>query len=380
MDSKLLTRIAGTPGVPGFEDPVQKIIADELSTCCDEVRHDHLGNVIGIKRARPTGTNGKRPVRLMLAAHADEIGLMVKHIDDRGFIRFIQLGGVHAPVAQSQRVIIHGKEALRGVIVPIIGADNDDCPKLCDLLIDTGLPKEEVQRLVAPGDPVSFESDVSQLNGKMWVGRNFDNRIGSYCLVDAMRQVGDTSVDVYAVSSTQEEVGLRGARPAAFGVAPDIGIAIDGSMARGAYVADHENLCEPGSGTGIYMIDKLTIGHPKLVRYMFDLCEQREIPYQRNIGGGTDAAAIQQSRGGVIATTIGAPVRYMHSTVQLCHADDMDATVALLVAVMKTADKFYSQLTSTPASLKRQDQREILPPSDDIKTELSLADGPPSAV
>jgi putative aminopeptidase FrvX len=178
----------------------------------------------------------------------------------------------------------------------------------------------------------------------MWVGRNFDNRIGSYSLLEAMQTLGDTAVDVYAVSSVQEEVGLRGARPAAFGCAPDIGIAIDGSMARGANVEDFRNLCEPGEGTGIYMVDNLTIGHPGLVRYLFDMCEANKIPYQRNIGGGTDAQAIQQSRAGVITTTVGAPVRYMHSTVQLCHADDMDATVAMLVKFLETAHDFYAGL------------------------------------
>lgn len=345
MNSELLTRIGNTPGVPGHEDAIQAVIAEELATCCDEVRRDHLGNVIGIKRATIDTTPGERPVRLMFAAHADEIGLMLKHINDRGFIHFIQLGGINPQVAESQRVLIHGKQTVRGAIVPQQGG-NDKKATLDELLIDTGLPKSELEKLVSPGDIITFEGDTSVLNGKMWVGRNFDNRIGSYCLVEAMRQVKDTAVDVYAVSTTQEEVGLRGARPAAFGVAPDIGIAIDGSMSRGVHTPDHANLCEPGQGTGIYMVDKLTIGHPRLVRYMFDLCEKRGIAYQRNIGGGTDAAAIQQSRAGVIATTIGAAVRYMHSTVQLCHADDMDATVDLMVAVMETAHEFFGELIS----------------------------------
>jgi putative aminopeptidase FrvX len=342
MNSELLQRISNTPGVSGFEDEIQTLIADELSNCCDEVRHDHLGNVIGLKKAATAPASGQRPLRLMFAAHADEIGLMVKHINNEGYIHFIQLGGVHVPVAQSQRVIIHGRQPVRGGIVPYGGGS--DKPALTDLLIDTGMPKDELVELVSPGDVISFEGDCSILNGKMWVGRNFDNRIGSYCLVEAMRQVKETSVDVYAVSTVQEEVGLRGARPASGGIDPDIGIAIDGSMARGCHVADHANLCEPGQGTGIYMVDKLTIGHPRLVRYMFDLCEKRGIAYQRNIGGGTDAAAIQQSCDGVIATTIGAAVRYMHSTVQLCHADDMDATVDLLVAMMETAHEFYADV------------------------------------
>jgi len=338
MNKELLRRIGMAPGVPGFETAIQSVATEILTDCCNEVRTDHIGNVIGLRKAKkPAQYNGRTP-RLMFAAHADEVGMMVKHINAKGYIHFIQMGGLAPHVAQSQRVVIHGKETVRGVIVPKGGDDT----KLNDLLIDTGLSKEELEKRIRPGDVITFENDVSVLNDKMWVGRNFDNRIGTYCLLEAMRNVGETQVDVYACSTVQEEVGLRGARPCSFSVEPDIGIAIDGSMARAAYVDDKDNLCEPGQGTGIYVIDKLTIGHPRLVQYLCDLCETHKIAYQRNIGGGTDAAAIQQSRGSVIATTIGAPVRYMHSTVQLCHADDMDATVALMVKFMENAHTFLA--------------------------------------
>lgn len=344
MNHNLLERICNAPGVPGFENAAQDIAAEVLKTCCDEIKRDALGNVIALKKATHTPAGRTRPIRVMLAAHIDEVGMMVKHIHGNGMIHFIQMGGLGSAVAQSQRVVIHGKKPVRGVIVPKSNGADEKTPALKDLLIDTGLSKAALEKLVTPGDVATFEDDVSILNGKMWVGRNFDDRIGSYCLLEAMRTIRNTHVDVYAVSTVQEEVGLRGARPAAFGVAPDIGIALDGSMARGAYVSDQDNLCEPGKGTGIYMIDNLTIGHPRLVRHLFDLCKKNRIACQRNIGGGTDAAAIQQSRAGVIATTIGAPVRYMHSTVQLCHADDMDATVALLVKFMETAHEFMATL------------------------------------
>jgi tetrahedral aminopeptidase len=345
MNRKLLEKICNAPGVPGFEDAPQAIATDVLKSCCDEVTRDHMGNVIGFKKATKAPAKGKRPIRVMLAAHSDEVGMMVKHINAKGYIHFIQMGGLSSNVAESQRVNIHGKKIVRGVVVPKGSGADGKAPPLCDLRIDTGLSQKQLEKLVSPGDPVTFENDVSLLNGKMWVGRNFDDRVGSYTLLEAMRTLGDTHVDVYGVSTVQEEVGLRGAGPAAFGCEPDIGIAIDGSMARGAYGEEHQNLCDPGNGTGIYMIDKLTIGHPRLVRYLFDLCEEHKIPYQRNIGGGTDAKAIQQSRAGVIATTVGAPVRYMHSTVQLCHADDMDATVAMLVKFLESAHEFYDGLS-----------------------------------
>lgn len=340
MNRELLERICNAPGVSGFENAVQNVATEVLQSCCDEVTRDPLGNVIALKKATQPPADRERPLRLMIAAHADEIGMMVKHINSEGFIHFIQMGGLNAQVLESQRVVIHGKKPVRGVVVPKMSGKDDKPATLDDLLIDTGLTKKQLDKLVSVGDVATFESDASLLNGKMWVGRNFDDRIGCYTLLEAMRTVRNTCVDVYAVSTVQEEVGLRGATPAAYSCEPDIGIAIDGSMARGAYVKEHQNLCEPGQGTGIYMVDNLTIGHPRLVRYLFDLCAQNKIPYQRNIGGGTDAKAIQQSRAGVITTTVGAPVRYMHSTVQLCHADDMDATVAMLVAFMETAHEF----------------------------------------
>ena len=342
MNRNLLKKICNAPGISGFEDAAQAIATEVLQACCDEVKRDHLGNVIALKKATNPPKGRKKPLKLMIAAHADEVGMLVTNIDGKGMLQFRMMGGLASEVAQSQRVIIHAEKPIRGVVVPKGGGDGKAAP-LGDLVIDTGMPREQVEKRVSLGSVVTFENDTSVLNGKMWVGRNFDDRIGSYCLLEAMRQVKKTSVDVYAVSSVQEEVGLRGARAAAGGICPDIGIAIDGSMSRGAY-SDNGSLCDPGKGTGIYMVDKLTIGHPKLVKYLFKMCEKHMIPHQLNIGGGTDAAAIQQSPGGVIATTVGAPVRYMHSTVQLCHADDMDATVALLVKFMETAHTFYNGL------------------------------------
>ena len=338
MDLKLLEKVCNVPGVSGYEDDAQKVVMDVLGACCDEVRRDRMGNVIGLKRATRPPKDRERPVRVMLSAHVDEIGMMVKHINDRGYIHFIQLGGLNPQAVESQRVIIHGSKPVRGVVVPAPrGKDDDKRAKLDDLVIDAGLSKKAISKHVSIGDIASFEDDVSVLNDKTVVGRNFDDRIGTYCLLDAMRQVGDTSVDVYAVSSVQEEVGLRGARVAAFAVEADIGIALDGSLCRGAYSKEQDQTCNLGEGTGVYVVDRLTIGSRRLLSFLFDLCKRFKIPHQKNIGGGTDAAAIQQSRAGVLCTTIGAPVRYMHSTVQLCHADDMDATVKLLKTVMEHA-------------------------------------------
>jgi putative aminopeptidase FrvX len=331
MNNDLMERIGNAPGIPGFEDAAQAIVTEVLKSCCDEVKRDHLGNVIALKKATNPPAGGKKPIKLMFAAHVDEVGMLVTSITDKGHLKFRMMGGLSSEVAQSQRVIIHSDTQIRGIVVPKGGADGRTVP-LLDLVIDTGMTKDEVEKQVRLASPITFEGDTSILNGKVWLGRNFDDRTGTYCLLEAMKQVKTTGVDVYAVSSVQEEVGLRGARAAAGEIKPDIGIAID--CAGGKL----------GEGTGIYVVDKLTIGHPQLVKHLFNLCEKHNIPHQTQIGGGTDAAAIQQSPGGVAVTTIGPPVFNGHSTVQLCHADDLDATVALLVKIMETAHQFYGSL------------------------------------
>ena len=329
----LLKRISEVPGICGFEDTAQDIVEKELKGCCDDVWRDRMGNVFGMKKA-VAGT--ENPPKVMFAGHVDEIGMIVSHIDKAGFIRFVPVGGLSSQYLISQRVIIHGSEPVAGVIPPkyqglMSDEEKNKVQPLEALYIDTGLPPEEVAAKVNVGDPISIDQDFRFLNEKVVTGRNFDDRLGVYCMVRAMQEMGDTQADVYAVSTVQEEVGVRGAHVAAYTVNPDFGIAIDGSITWDVpNAAEHQKHCFMGEGTGIYMMDRLTIGHPKLVQFLISLCENHGIPFQRNVGGGTDASAIQRSRGGSIATTIGAPTRYMHSSVQLAHVDDLKATSDLL--------------------------------------------------
>ena len=346
MNEKLLERVINTPGVSGYEDEAQIVVKEVLQQSCDEVRLDRMGNVIGLKKAAKPPAGPARPLRVLLAAHVDEIGMMVKHIEDSGFIRFAPVGGLYPQAVVSQRVIIHGREPVNGVVAPNFSADNKDKPsQVKDLLIDAGMSKDALGKLIDVGDIITFAQELVKLNDKVYMGRNFDDRIGTYCLLEAMNQLGPTVADVYAVSTVQEEVGIRGMPVAAFAIEPDMGLAIDGSMTAGPYLSAHENLCALGKGTGIYIMDGLTIGNNKLVRFLFDLCSRYEIPFQKNIGGGTDASALQRSRAGVLATTVGAPVRYMHSTVQLCHADDIEATVALLKTFLEHAHELPDEGT-----------------------------------
>jgi len=333
MNDRLLEQVCNIPGIPGFEDTIEEFVMKNLQPICDKVHRDRIGNVIGLKKAiKPS--NDQNPLKVVLAAHADEIGMMVKHIDGDGFIRFVPVGGLNPQAVVSQRVIVHGREPVNGVIVPTNG---DKTPAVKDMLIDTGLPRDEVCKLVEVGDIITFAQEFICLNEKVYMSRNFDDRLGTYCMLEAMSNLGEIVVDVYAVSTVQEEKGVRGMPVAAFAIKPDLGLAIDGSPTWGAHISKHDNICALGKGTGIYLMDNLTIGDRRLIRFLFDICEKHDIAYQRNIGGGTDASAIQRTGIGALATTVGAPTRYMHSTVQLAHADDIDATVKLLAKFLENA-------------------------------------------
>ncbi len=334
----LLKRLCEVPGISGFEDEAQEIVSAELRAVCDEVWRDRLGNVIGLHK----GGSGHGP-KVMYAAHVDEIGLMADYIDEDGFIRFSPVGGVEPCCLISQRVVVHGRQRVGGVISPRIGgalseAELKKAPELADLYVDTGLPRQEVAALVAIGDAISFDTDFRYLNQRIVTGRNFDDRLGVYCLIEAMRDLGPTEADVYAVSTVQEELGVRGAPVAAYAVEPDFGIAIDGSLAWDVPgMAEHRKHCRMGQGTGIYMMDRLTLGSPRLCRFLIELCEREGIRCQRNVGGGTDASAMQRTKLGALCTTIGAPVRYMHSTTQLADVGDLQATSALLQSFARHA-------------------------------------------
>lgn len=341
---ELLKRLCDAPGVSGFEETAQAIVYKELESYTDELWRDRLGNVIGLKRApeRIMREGQDRTPKLLYAAHVDEIGLMVSHIDSQGFIRVKPIGGFDPRTLVSQRVLIHatkaGAQTLKGVIASQSGwllteEDRNRVFPIRDLFIDVGLAGDEVSKYVHVGDAVTLAAEFEPLNESVVVARNFDDRVGVYSLIEAMNRIENPTVDVYAVSTVQEEVGVRGMPVAANAIAADIGIAIDGSLASDVpYALEQERQCYLGKGTGIYLMDNRTIGNPKLIQSLIAMCESEDIAYQRNIGGGTDASEIQRRGLGALSTTIGAPTRYMHSTVQLCHLADIEATTQLLTA------------------------------------------------
>ncbi len=343
---ELLRRLSNAPGVAGYEKAAQTVVREELAECADEMWTDRLGNLIAVKR-RTTKDTGEPARRLLYAAHIDEIGFMVSHVDERGFLYFQPVGGFDARTLPSQRVTIHATKGGHGTIEGVIApqprwlATDEDLSRVIpidELFIDTGLAGEKVHDRVNIGDVVSLSKQFEVLNGNVVTGRNFDDRIGVYCMVEAFKRIEHTGVDVFAVSTVQEEVGTRGIPTAAHAIEADLCVAIDGSLpADTPFAKPHREQCRMGGGTGIYIMDKRTIGDPELLEALYATCQEKGIPYQRQLGGGTDASIVQRSGLGAKVTTVGAPTRYMHSTVQMCDMRDVEATIALLAAFPERA-------------------------------------------
>lgn len=337
MNLELLTELCETPGTSGREERIRALARRELEPLCDSVEVDPLGNLI----ARRAGGGGPR---VMLSAHLDEIGFMVTHVEDGGFLRFLPLGGFDAKTLSAQRVIVHGREDLLGVMGsrPVhIMSDEDKRrpPKLEDFYVDLGLPGERVKELVRPGDVITRERQMARL-GDLLTCKSLDNRAGLYVMIEAVRALGDHECEVVAVASVQEEVGLRGARVATSRVRPDIGLAIDITLANdGPGAKGHERISALGEGAAIKVYDSSAIVPGELVDHLVSVATEREIPHQLEImtRGGTDTRELQLSGDGAVAGCVSIPTRYVHQVVETCHPDDLDACVALVAAFCETA-------------------------------------------
>ncbi|MBN1858950.1 M42 family metallopeptidase [Candidatus Bipolaricaulota bacterium] len=337
---ELLRQLSEACGVPGYEQPVRAVIADALSRIADEIRVDVLGNLIAHKA-------GRGPV-VLVAAHMDEIGFMVSHIEEgSGFLRLQPLGGFDPCALVAQRVMIHTEN---GDLPGCIGAkpahvlseeDMKKRPKIKDMFVDVGLPAKRVLGQVRVGDTVTLVQRFAQY-GDVISGKALDDRAGVFIAIEALRRVQQPACDLYVVGTTQEEVGLRGARAAGFDLNPRIGIALDATLAVDVPgVADHERVTRLGGGVAIKLRDSASISHPGLVRAMRSLAEERGIPHQMEIlpRGGTDAGAIQAAQAGAAVVTLSLPVRYVHSVVETAHAEDVEAAISLLAAFLETADQ-----------------------------------------
>jgi len=343
---KLLKKLCETPGIAGYEERIQEVIQEELKKVTDEVKIDKLGNLIGIKKAKKL-SDKPAPKKVMIAAHMDEIGFMISFVDKDGFLRFAPVGGFDPRTLIAQRVVVHGAKDIGGVIgskpIHILSEEErKKPPKIKDLFIDVGLKKNEVSKIVKAGDFVTLDRNFKELNDKIITAKAFDDRVGVYVMIETLKRIKECYVDIYAVATVQEEVGLRGAIVSSFSVEPDVGIALDVTIASDIPgTKEEEMITTLGGGTAISLMDSHTISNKKLVDFLRKIAEENKIKYQTDIllGGGTDAGAIQRSKSGVPACTLSIPTRYVHSVVEMCHKEDIENSIKLMSKFLENAHK-----------------------------------------
>jgi endoglucanase len=344
-----LKRLSNSHGISGHEDSIRAIMEAGLKPYVDEVTTDKLGNLIATKK-------GEGP-SIMIATHMDEIGLMVQYIDDKGFLKFVKIGGWFDPTLHSQRVVVHTKN---GPIPGVIGCKPPHVMKeeerkrpvrSEDMFIDVGAKnREDAENMgISVGTAVSMDREVVALaNGKI-TGKAFDNRAGCAILLEVMRQLADKKINatVYAVGTVQEEVGLKGARTAAFGLDPDIALAVDTTISGDHPGIDKKDAAvEQGKGGVITVADasgRGLIASPQVVKWLRETADSKSIPYQLEVGDGgtTDATAIHLTRDGIPSSVISVVTRYIHSPVEVLDTADVKACVDLLVSSIETIDKYF---------------------------------------
>ncbi len=347
---KLLEALCTTPGVPGREHRVRKLIEAEIDGLFDEVRTDTMGSLICTRRPRPAGKKkpAANPTRIMVAAHMDQIGFLVSHVDDKGFIRVVPAGGFDARNLFARMVTIcpdvHKPESdLPGVMNPGVKpihvaeqADRNKVPELHELFIDTGLPADEVKKKVKVGDMVVLRAAFAKV-GHTVVSQCLDNRVACWVAVRAMQKLKHHAAEIIAVFTVQEEVGLRGARTSAYALRPHIGIALDTTLCIDIPGTPGEmSVSRQGQGAAITCMDGASIGDYELIEQFESLAARKGIRHQRSImpRGGTDAGTMQAAGEGVRTMTLSVPTRYIHTVTEMVHEDDMHATRDLLAAYL----------------------------------------------
>jgi putative aminopeptidase FrvX len=337
---EFLKALAEAPSPSGYEQPVQKVFRDRIRNFADEVKTDVLGNCYGAIKGR------EKPV-VMLAGHCDEIGFMVKYIDDQGYIYFASIGGVDEQLLPGKRVWVHGqKQSFLGVVgrrpIHLLDPkDREKVPQIHTQFIDIGAKsRKEAEKCVRLGDPVTFSAGLESLLGDRVVSRAFDDKVGSFIVAEVLRMVAEKKkrppCTLYGVSTVQEELGLRGATTSAYQIQPDIGIAIEVGHASDYPEVDKKRVGEYKIGGGPILARGANI-NPQVYDLLVKASKKEKIPLQI-LGApratGTDANVIQLSRKGVATGLVSIPLRYMHTPAEVLSLKDLDSACRLLVTFL----------------------------------------------
>lgn len=333
-------KLSDMRGVSGFEYMINKKIAEMMKEYTDEVYIDNSGSVIALKKSKHS--KGK----IMLEAHCDEIGLMVKDIDEKGFITFVNIGGIDGRILPGAEVTIHGKKDICGVISakpPHLqnASEAEKSIKIKDMSIDVGMKHDEAVKYISVGDSISMSQTAEELLNGNLCGKCIDDRGGVAVLLKVMAEVENEELpcDIYFVAAVQEEVGLRGAKTAAYGINPDMAIAVD--VCHGITPDNSYNAFELGTGV---VISKGPNIHHKMAEKLINMAKANDIKYDIDVDGGdtgTDAWAIQVTREGVPTALLSIPLKYMHTSVETVNIEDLEATARLMTEFIKDVKEVF---------------------------------------
>ncbi|MFB6234426.1 MAG: M42 family metallopeptidase [Halopenitus sp.] len=343
FDFPLLQELTETSGVPGYEDRVRDVVRSEFEDSVDEVRSDAMGNVVGT-------IEGESDYSVAVAAHMDEIGFMVRHVTDEGFVQVDALGGWDARVLRAQRVTIH---ADGGDVTGVIGSvpphtlteeQREKEDEVKDVAIDLGRDAEEVEELVSIGDLVTLEQTTEKI-GDSVTGKALDDRVCVFTMLEAARKIENPEVTIHFCATVQEEVGLRGAQALGVDVDPDLAVALDVTVANDVPQIEDEAdaVTDLGEGTAIKLKDSSVITNPKVHRRIREVAETEDIDHQIEVlpAGGTDTAGFQNTNGAKPVGAISIPTRYLHTVTETARGEDIEATIDLLTAFLTSETGEY---------------------------------------
>ena len=343
----LLRELSEAPGVPGREEAVRAIVEREARPLFDDLSTDAMGTLYATKRAE-----GKP--KALFACHVDEIGFYVRHVDDKGLLRVQNVGGFDTRNLFARRVRVQtgglsGGEALVGVLNPAgrplhIAKEEDKkkVPEIGEFFVDLCLPAETVKAKVRIGDPVTLVQSFEEI-GDCVNGKCLDNRVAAWVVIEAMKQIasggGEIKYEFTLAATVQEEVGLRGAAPAAYAVQPDVAVALDTTLCVDTPgVPDDERVTRQGEGVAVKIMDSASISDRRLVEQFVAVAERHDIPHQLSVlpRGGTDAGAMQRVRRGARTATLAVPTRYIHTVTETVHKRDLKSAIDLVAAWLTT--------------------------------------------